>query len=146
MQRKSDILMPYKKQRSGFAMILAIAFLLVMATIMGLMMSMTTLTTKRSGDIYFQEQAHLLAKSAVENIIYNHSITAGSCPGTPLTLTHSPYTITANIAYFGICGGTAITTPESIGNMIIDIYVTAPASQTGSSEDITFHRRTMQKL
>lgn len=147
------------------AMFAAIAFLLVMATIAALMVSMTTLTTKRGTDLYFQEQAHLLAKSATEYAllaISGHSIPAtGNCINRINSTYDGIYDINTTIRYIGrgfpsapgacdmlkyASGGDInnILTDESNGTVIIDVYVTAPSDQTGA-ERVKFHRRTMQK-
>jgi len=52
--------------RSGMAMIMAIAFLVIIAGMMAVMMNMTSVTTARTEQMYFKEQAQLLAKSATE--------------------------------------------------------------------------------
>lgn len=156
--------MPYKRHRKGMAMILAIGFLLVMATIMGLMVSMTSLGSKRTADIYFQEQAHFLAKSSAEFVLYEIArlgvdsvcTSGGVTFGTDLT-DNGVYAITANMQFFGnnfpascvtagMMANNTIQTIESNGTMILDITITAQSSQTKSTEDLTFHRRTLQKL
>ncbi len=147
------------------AMFAAIAFLLVMATIAGLMVSMTSLTSKRGVDLYFQEQAHLLAKSATEYAllaISGHSIaTTGNCINSIDSSYDGIYDINTEIRYIGsgfpttagacdmlqYAGGgdiNNIVTAESNGTVIIDVYVTAPSDETGA-ERVRFHRRTMQK-
>jgi hypothetical protein len=161
MQRKSNLLRPYSKIRSGVAMIIAIAFLLITAVLMAIMINMTSQTTKRTGDIYFQEQAHLLAKSATEFTllaISGHNRAGGNC----LTNINAQYPnaaspifdINTTIRYIGLAGlgGTCatsslinnITTPESNGTIVIDTYVTTSANVL-LTEQLRFHRRTMQK-
>lgn len=139
-------------------MLAAIAFLLVMASIAALMVSMTALTTKRGVDLYFQEQAHLLAKSATEYAllaISGHSISAtGNCINAIDSSYDGIYDINTSISYFGngfpttpgACNmlSNSIQTDESNGTVIIDVYVTAPSDETGA-EQVRFHRRTMQK-
>ncbi len=168
MQRKSNLLNPYKKTRSAIAMLIAIAFLLVTAVLMAIMVNMTAQTTKQTGDIYFQEQAHLLAKSATEFTllaISGHDRAGGNCltniniqyPGAGA---NSIYDINTSIRYIGLEGegGTCrtasaidptsvvgtIVTPESNGTIIIDTYVTTSAN-VNLTEPVRFHRRTMQK-
>ncbi len=144
-------------QRNGIAMFAAIGFLLVMATLMALMVSMTALTTKRGADLYFQEQAHLLAQSATEYAllaISGHSIAAtGNCINQINSTYDGIYNINTTIRYIGNGFPAApncnmltntIQTPESNGTVLIDVYVTAPSSETGA-EPVRFHRRTMQK-
>ncbi len=144
-------------------MLIAIAFLLITGVLMALMINMTSQTTKRTGDIYFQEQAHLLAKSATEFAllaISGHDRAGGNC----LTDIHIEYPgagaasifdINTTIRYIGLSslGGTCagagsfintIETPESNGTIVIDTYVTTSAN-VNLTEPVRFHRRTMQK-
>jgi len=65
MQRSSNILNK-KDMRSGMAMIMAIAFLVIVSTLLALMLNLTAQTSSRTNHIYFSEQAQLLAKSATE--------------------------------------------------------------------------------
>ena len=163
MQRKSNLLRPYTKVRSGVAMLLAIAFLLVTAVLMGIMINMTAQTTKRTADIYFQEQAHLLAKSATEFTllaISGHDRAAGNCLTSvniqyPEAGAQAIFDINTTIRYVGLAGlnGTCdgadslidnILTPESNGTILIDTYVSTSAN-VNLTEPVRFHRRTMQK-
>lgn len=154
--------------KRGIAMIIAIAFLLITAILMAIMINMTAESTKRTGDIYFQEQAHLLAKSATEFAllaISGHNRALNGCltninieyPGSGAL---SIFEINTSIRYIGLedLGGTCrsasavdstslsstITTPESNGTIIIDAYVSTSAN-VNLTEPIRFHRRTMQK-
>ncbi len=149
-------------------MILAIAFLLIMATIMALMINMTSLTSKRSGDIYFQEQAHLIAKGEVEKALFTIANTdlaiANNCyngTGAGGVIVNTDYKVVSVIQYIGnsfpvaaacnmaqdISGADidSILTNESHGTVIIDIYVSVDNANV-TSEPVRFHRRTMQKL
>lgn len=132
--------------------------MLIMATIMGLMLSITAQTSKRGADLYFQEQAHMLAKSATEFAllaISGHDRTLNSCI-TRINSKYDDYDINTTIRHIGLaglggtCDGTDsyidnILTPESNGTILIDVYVTLHAADVGITEDIRFHRRTMQK-
>ena len=141
------------------AMFAAIAFLLIMATILALMVSMTTLTTKRGADLYFQEQAHLLAKSATEFAMlaisgYDRNVTTRCINqiNSQYPNVNPVYDINTTIRYIGlgsVCDASNnyinnIVTPESNGTVLIDVYVNVPASVTGA-EPVRFHRRTLQK-
>lgn len=142
-------------------MFTAIAFLLIMATIMGLMLSMTAQSTKRGVDLYFQEQAHLLAKSATEYAmlaISGHDrVLNDNCVNQVNSQYLGIYDINTTIRYIGFpatvyttgdgCNRYIgdISTPESNGTVLIDVYVTLDAAAAGTTEDIRFHRRTMQK-
>ena len=163
MQRKSNFLKPYAKRKNGVAMLIAIAFLLITAVLMAIMVNMTAQTTKRTADIYFQEQAHLLAKSATEFAmlaISGHNRAGGNCLTDidiqyPAAGAAAIFDINTTISYIGLaglggnCGGAAslinnITTPESNGTILIDTYVTTSAT-VDLTEPVRFHRRTMQK-
>lgn len=150
----------YKHHRRGIALITAIAFLLIVATLMAIMVSMTTLTTKRGADLYFQEQAHLLAKSATEFAllaISGHDIVGnGDCVNTidiEYPRTNPFYNVDTTIRYYGNglpaspnCNvlDNTIVTPETNGTIMIDVVVTLDPS-AGMSEPVRFHRRTIQK-
>ena len=159
MQRKSNILSPYSPSKKGIAMLMAIAFLLITAVLMAIMVNMTAQTTKRNADIYLQEQAHLLAKSATEFVllaISGHNRAVNSCL-TKINIV-SPsgnFDINTTIRYIGLadlgvnCAGEnslidSILTPESNGTILVDTYVTT-TPLAGVTEPVRFHRRTMQK-
>ena len=156
----------HTKKRSGFAMIMAIFFMIVIATLLSYMLSSTTETAKRTTNIYVNEQAQLLAKSAVEYAILavsGHDRTVG-CINTinsHYPATNPLFDIRVDIQYygFGLIGGwgcntlitgvtDTIATPESNGTMMIDVYVTSSTGVGGLnlSEPIRYHRRTLQKL
>ena len=158
MQRKSYIL----KERSGFAMIMAIFFMIVIATLLSYMLSATAETGKRTINTYVNEQAQLLAKSAVEIAILSvsgkdrNSTTYPGC----INQINSQYPevnpifdIQVSIKYIGLAttgcdslvGAESISTAESNGTMLIDVYV-QNSSDLNLSEPIRYHRRTLQKL
>ena len=165
MQRKSNIL---RQKRGGFAMIMAIFFMVLMATLMLYMLNASAETTERTTSDYVNEQAQLLAKSTVEYALLRVSGfdrktdvngIATDCL-TKLNLTYpetSPmYDITVNISYHGL-GATApakctangtqasINTAESVGTMLIDVYVES-RDDLQLNEPVRYHRRTLQKL
>ncbi|WP_373033619.1 hypothetical protein [Sulfurovum sp.] len=177
MQRKSSFLNSKKRQtRNGFAMIMAIFFMIIMATLLSYMLTSTTETAKRTTNDYVLEQEQLLAKSAVEYAILRVSAFdrsgADGINGTaddiclPGFTARYPETdpklfdITVTINYFGFGDGCAplfpvapaigsigsIATPESNGSMLIDVYIENDAVGLTLSEPVRFHRRTLQKL
>ena len=167
MQRKNRILNHRRGQhRTGFAMIMAIFFMILMATLMTYMLESTADTTKRTINDYIMEQAQLVAKSSVEYAILQVSDQNRSNLGclTDLTITYpaSGLEATVAISYFGFrsigvldsCtnllplgtdGAGVIQSSESNGTMLIDVYVKNDGS-LGLTEPISFHRRTLQKL
>ena len=147
----------YQSNRNGFAMIMAIFFMIVIATLLTYMLSTTTETAKRTTNTYVNEQAQLLAKSAVEYALLRVSgveRNATSCENgfnTNYPDSVNPiFDINVTIQYYGLsataCSNIAdISTPESNGTMMIDVYVSDSAG-LNLSEPIRYHRRTLQKL
>lgn len=150
----------YQHKRNGFAMIMAIFFMIIIATLLSYMLSSTTETAKRTTNVYVNEQAQLLAKSAVEYALLRVSgfdRSGGNCMnGFTAVYPDSAnpiFDINVNVQYvgFGPLSGTCddfipnIATPESNGTMLIDVYVSDNAS-LNLSEPIQYHRRTLQKL
>jgi type II secretory pathway pseudopilin PulG len=160
MQRKNNFL----NQRSGFAMIMAIFVIVIIGTLMGLMISMSSTTAKKTTNIYLSEQAVLLAKSATEYAMLAISgydrVANGGCIN-QINLTYpsaaSPiFTISVRLDYIGFattpfaagCNNYigSINTPESIGSVLVDVTVTSNEANLNIGETIRYHRRTLQKL
>ncbi|WP_373033582.1 type II secretion system protein [Sulfurovum sp.] len=164
---------PYQRERGGFAMIMAIFFMILIATLLSYMLSTTTETAKRTTNTYVNEQAQLLAKSAVEYAILRVSgvdrdgvdNVVGNADDACLNgfnIQYSPngnplLDVNVSIKYIGFStiGNTAanqcmnfintISTAESNGTMLIDVYVSdSPGLML--SEPIRYHRRTLQKI
>jgi hypothetical protein len=153
--------------RSGIAMIMAIAFLVITAGILALMLNMTAVATKKTENKYFYEQAQLLAQSATEyallaisghNRLNNTTCVqtiASQFPG------DSPayFNINTTIRYIGLnnpAGPCLASTyipslpanpiaPESEGLVLIDVYVNSIENQLNLDQNISYHRRTIQK-
>jgi len=154
MQRKSRIL----KTRNGFAMIMAIFFMVLITTLLTYMLAATSETAERTTNVYLNEQAQLLAKSAVEYALLRVSgfdRTGGACLQN-ITMTYPEianpmFDINIDINYHGFAGCTghgtvaALVTAESTGTMLIDVYVKGN-SNLNVNEPISYHRRTLQKL
>lgn len=164
MQRKSSILNSrFQQKRNGFAMIMAIFFMIIMGTLMMSMLETTAGTANKTTNDYLLEQAQLLAKSTVEVAILNVSGHDRGVAGTNCHLGDdiaylvdgSPmFDITYTISYFGLGTGCTnllplaagtIQTEESNGTMMIDVYV-SDNTALNLSEPIRYHRRTLQKL
>ena len=152
------------QQRDGFAMIMAIFFMIVIATLLTYMLSSSTETAKRTTNTYVNEQAQLLAKSATEYTILRVSGIDRAISGCMTSFnaqypdsTNPIFDINVSINYFGLtnacaplfgAGATAIgtiQTAESNGTMMIDVYVSDNAGLL-LHEPIRYHRRTLQKL
>ena len=158
MQRKNNIL---KSSRSGIAMIMAIAVIVIMAGIMALSLSMTVQTTKKTADLYLYEQAILLSKSATEYALLRVA-QDGACthendlnfnPDLDNDGTNDFYNIDIKIRYAytapapALCTNPIIvTTPEQNGSAIMDVTVTVLPSSNVTTEPIRYFKRTIQKL
>ena len=137
-------------KRSGFSLLLAIIVMITIATLMALMLSLSSTTAKQTTDIYVSEQTKLLAKSATELALlaisgHNNSL---NCINNINFTFQTNYSVTMKLYYIGNslpagCNTIAntISTKESNGTVIIDTYV----DYNGSSEPIRYHRRTIQK-
>jgi len=68
MQRKNNIL-----NKSGYILIMAIVFLVIIATIMAFSMRITTQDSKMVLNTYIKNQAELYAKNAAEYALYKIS-------------------------------------------------------------------------
>lgn len=156
MQRKNNILV--SKNRTGFAMIMAIIVLVVIATLMTLSLSLTSETGKRTTDLYLYEQAVLVSKSAAELALLSIAQNGPCTQVIPYrmdldgngVITNDIYDVNINLKYIykGLaCGGTddyftTLTTDEQNGSVLMDITVTT----NEGSEPIRYFRRTIQKL
>lgn len=146
MQRKNYILNHSKKSRNGMAMIMAIAVIVIIGTIMALSLSLTSLTTKRTTDLYLYEQAILLSKSATEYAILDISLN-GCNNNINIQDPTDLYDINITMRYvytaLSSCNDyLTIATPEQNGSVLMDVTVSTDVG----TEPITYFRRTIQKL
>ncbi|MCF6310458.1 MAG: hypothetical protein L3J19_08340 [Sulfurimonas sp.] len=166
MQRKNYLLRnSHSKYRGGFAMIMAITVIVVIATIMALSLALTTQTTKRTTDTYLHEQAVLLSNSAAEYALLRISQAAPcSIPSLNFTpdlnqdglISDDIYDINITMRYIFNAPSPCLATTvddyfnvveeETDGTVLMDITVSVPTSKKVSSEPITFFRRSLQKL
>lgn len=155
-----------KHYKRAFSMITAIFTIVVMASLTALIMNIMGKTIKATTQQYQKEQAVLLARSYTElailyvmsyernstnNCIQN--ITSHFGPDAPLG-----YDIVTDIQYIGQansavwCGASTIVAfPGSTGfdntmSLVIDTYVYYRDFDDPLDRNITFHRRTLQKL
>jgi len=157
MQRKNSIL---NSSRSAFAMIMAMMVIVVIGTLMALSISMTTQTTKRTTDIYIQEQAMILAKSAAEYALFRiseeNNVTYPCKYSGSNFVQDSIYDINISVRYIytsypSTCSSDVKyaalqSTDEQNGSVLLDVTVSVPLSQNISSEPIRYFKRTIQKL
>ncbi|MBU1667904.1 type II secretion system GspH family protein [bacterium] len=156
--------MQLKKSKKAFSMVTAIVTIVIMATLTSLIMSVTGKTMKATTQQYQKEQAALLARSYTElALLYvsGYDRTGGDCIET-ITAHFGPahpygYDITTNIQYIGkeaalvgcgpalsrLNGGSSFDETMSI---IVDIYIKYRNLDDPLNRDITFHRRSLQKL
>jgi len=155
------------KTKKAFSMITAVIVIVIMATVSALIMNVTGKTIKATTQQYQKEQAQLLARSytelAILNVIYSDRPTG--CITTlneqfGATTGFHGYDVTVNIQYIGndtlITGcGTSHITPTWTDNasnfnktvsLVIDTYITYKDFDDPENRDITFHKRTLQKL
>ncbi|PHS57659.1 MAG: hypothetical protein COB17_05460 [Sulfurimonas sp.] len=155
MQRKNNIL--NNSKRGGFAMIMAIAAIVVIAGIMALALSLTTQTAKRTTNLYLYEQIILYSQSAAEFTLLNIAQQQACVEPANNLLNYTldnMYDINITLAYVytdpSPCGAfgsdyTTVTTKEQNGSVLMDITVTVDNPNI-SSEPIRYFRRSMQKL
>jgi len=139
--------------RSAFSMIVAIATLVMIATIMALSLSLSSQSAKETGSIYLQQQAQLYARSATEFAIF--WLSGNPCATSPLNLQIEGQKYLAKISFMHITteacasGGdrinTNLSTAESNATVIIDTMLEVNQTIFNLSEPIVVHRRTLQK-
>lgn len=146
--------------RKGFSMITAIIFMVLVATIGALALSLASATVKQTSDVYLKEQAELLAQSSTEYALLAisahdfsvnclNSISANYKPDGVTTL----FDIQISLYYLGSslptnCSTLSsnlnnIATNDSNRTVLIDTVVSSAIGV--STEPIRLHRRTLQK-
>jgi len=136
-------------------MITAIVFMILVATLGALALSLSTATVKQTSDLYLREQAELLLQSSAEYTllaISGHDFTSECLNNIHINYpaTNKLFDIDISINYLGsnLPAGCQrfttndIDTNESNLTVILDITVT---DNNLSTEPIRLHRRTIQK-
>ena len=145
--------------RRGFGIITAIIILVTVATLMTLMMSLSSSSVKTTLDLYLKEQAEILTRSATEYAllaISAHDNTVNCIKNINInypTSVDPTHEINVTILYIGNAIPNCtnhilannIDTNESNLTVIIDTVVSVNQANTGISEPIQVHRRTIQK-
>lgn len=147
MQRKNGVLK--NSSRSAFALIAVIIMMIVIGSILGLSLSLTTQTSKNTTDIYLREQAELIAKSAVERAMLE--VANNGCQNS-FNTSHELFDINITMQYIGTSdfgSGCSmyinnLTTPEQNGSILMDVVVSSKENVT--TEPIRFFRRSIQKM
>ena len=127
-------------------MLFAIAFVVVLGTIAGLMMFFSTITIKETEDNYMSLQSQLYARSATEFAIQaleSRDFQNDGCIN-KIDINTSLYDINLTFHYFltncpSDCNCSIITTKESNGTVLINTYVKSKFSE------VRFFRQTLQK-
>ena len=148
-------------------MITAIFVIVMMATLSAMILNVTGKTIKSTTQQYQKEQASLLARSYTElAILYASSYERNATNGCLETIqSHfgadapNGYDIVTDIRYIGNQNALQFCTPVNVIqtlnggtqfdqtiSMIIDTYVYYRDFDDILNRDITFHRRTLQKL
>jgi hypothetical protein len=139
--------------RKGIGLIMAIAFIVLVATIGALALSFSTQTSRQTSDVYLRAQAELLARSATEYAllaISAHNISASSNCINGINIKHNDFfNVTIQMQYIGeslpsgctiLANG--ISTADSNVTVLIDTIVQSTLLER---EPVRIHRRTLQK-
>jgi len=137
--------------RKGFSLLTAILFLVLIATIAALSISLSTQSVKQTGDVKLKSQAELLLRSGTEYALLAISGAPNGCLKQVNMTYASMFDINASIMYIGngfsgtdcIQLGSDINTSESNRTVIIDTVVSTREGII--TEPIRLHRRTIQK-
>ena len=138
--------------RKGFSLLTAIIFLVLIATISAISISLSTQTVKQTTDIYLKNQAELLLRSGTEFALLamsGHNYNSSCLNDINMTY-NNQFDINVSIMYIGkgLPSGCQtldnnISTADSNRTVIIDTFVSTKADIT--TEPIRLHRRTIQK-
>lgn len=144
--------------RRGFGLITAIVIMITVATLMTLMLGLSSTSVKTTLDIYLKEQAELLSRSATEYAllaISGHDNSVDCIENINIAYPETNPTHEANVTIWYIGNGIPATclnilannidTNESNLTVIIDTIVSVNQANTGITEPIRVHRRTIQK-
>jgi hypothetical protein len=142
--------------RRGVGLIMAIAFIVLVATIGALALSFSTQTSRQTSDVYLRAQAEILARSATEYAllaISAHNISNSDDCINDINIEHNPFfDIDVHMRYIGnnlpdpgcrlLDDANGIATVDSNVTVLIDVIV---KSTLANREPVTIHRRTLQK-
>ena len=145
--------------RRGFGLITAIVIMITVATLMTLMIGLSSTSVKVTLDLYLKEQAELLSRSATEYAllaISGHENNVSCIENINIAYPETNPTHEANVTIWYLGRGlpvascdnvlsNSIDTNESNLTVIIDTVVSVNQVNTGITEPIRVHRRTIQK-
>jgi hypothetical protein len=147
--------------RKAFSMLTAIVIIVLMATVAAFIMNLSGKMVKSTTVQFQREQAVLLAKSYTEYAVM--AVTANehnssNCLNT-ITGTYGPYNVQVDVSYIGNnlhanCLRVfnrdftveTIDTPKSQLNIIVDVFVDYPDLDNPNDVNMTYHRRSLQKI
>ncbi len=154
-----------KYNREAFSMITAIVVIVLMSTVAMLITGISSKLVKETTAQYQREQAILLANSyteyavmAVTANVRNAADCLSTINGTMNAGTDNAYRARIHIAYIGSAGevgnceatrvlSQTVTTANTPLTIIVDAYIDyRDFDSTSSAPNITYHRRTVQKI
>jgi hypothetical protein len=128
LQAKGDLL------KRGFALMVAVVFMILMATLLSLSLDTSAQNSKSTSDIFIKEQMELLGQSGVEYALLRLSASKGLAQ---VDISYEQnYEINVTITPIS-----SMQTIESNGTALFDTFVT----YDDGSRRYRFHRRTLQK-
>ncbi|MDL0089170.1 hypothetical protein [Campylobacter gastrosuis] len=142
--------------KRGFALIIAIVFVVLIASLGVLAMILSTTASKQSADMYVKDQVEIYAKSFTEYAVLRlltHDFNTGCLDeinGDSKTYAATKLKLNAKITYYGKignCTGISLTGDNknpSSGTVMIDVFVTNDTNK--EILPIRYHKRTLQKL
>ena len=151
--------MSYKNQRHAFSLITAIVVIILMSTVAMLIMSVSGKTVKETTAQYQREQAIILANSYTEYAVLAvtaNDRTTTNCLST-IEGTYGGYNARIHIAYIGDAAtigscaatrqlSTSVTTSVTPLTIIVDAYIDYEDLDNPDGQDMTYHKRTIQKI
>jgi len=152
--------MHLQKNRKAFSMITAIFIIVLMSSVAAFIANISGKMVKETTAQYHREQSVLLAKSYTEYAIMavtanDHNLS--TCLNN-ITGTYGIYNVDVNISYIarsGILHGNCnsldetVVTAKSPLNIIVDVFVKYKDTDHplgASAPDISYHRRSLQKI
>ncbi|MBS9778843.1 MAG: type II secretion system protein [Campylobacteraceae bacterium] len=143
--------------KKGFSLLTAIIFIVTVATIGALSLSMSNVTAKQTGDLYLRTQAELLAQSATGLALMGitaHDINGTNClnqiNGTFPDTTNPVFDISVTISYLGReipagCNIVSNTVQNNESNLTVIVDTVVSSHGDIATEPIRFYKRTIQK-
>ncbi len=137
----------------------AIVIMMTVSLLMTMMVSLSSVTVKTTTDLYLKEQADLLARSATEYALLavsghdNHQSCIEQINIYYPSQANPTHEMNVTLWYMGNgltnCNhilDNNLSTDDSNLTAIVDVVVTVDQNNTGITEPIRLHRRTIQKL